>query len=84
MDKRNITLKRPATVDGVETKTLSMREPEVKDLRLAERTKGRDNQAEVEIMLFANLCEVPEEVIEGLLLADYKKLQVEYQSFFLM
>lgn len=60
-------------------KTLFMRRVKVRDTLAAQRVKGND--AEKEIFLLANLCEVTSEQIESLDMADYTRLQEVYSSF---
>ena len=74
-----ITLDHPITVDGAEVTSLSLRRAKVRDVRIAEKAGGGD--AEREIRLFANLCEVTPEAIEELDMADYLALQKAYQGF---
>lgn len=75
----SVTLKHPVTVDGIDVTTLSMRRPRVRDLLAAD--KGAKGDAEREIRMFSNLCEVPPAVIEELDLADYTTLQEVYRGF---
>lgn len=42
---------------------------------------GAAAPADMEIRLFANLCEVSPETVERLHMADYARLQDAYQSF---
>lgn len=74
-----ITLDFPITAGGVETKKLRMRRPKVSDVRTAEAFKG--NEAEREIKLMANLCDVAPADIEALDMADYDKLQETFKGF---
>lgn len=74
-----INLDYPVRIDGVEVKVLQMRRPKVKDQLAADKFGGGD--AEKEVRLFANLCEVAPDTIEELDLADYTKLQGEYKGF---
>lgn len=76
---KTIELKHPVTVAGSEIKTLSMRRPKVKDQLAADKHGG--GNAEKEIRLFANLCEVEPSVIEELDLADYRQVQEAYSGF---
>ena len=69
---------RPLMIDGVEVKSLEMREPTVGD-QLAVDKLG--SAAEKEIAMFANLCEVAPEVLHGLKLKQYGKLQDAYADF---
>lgn len=75
-----VALDHPVRVDGAETRELAMRRPKVRDERDARRQA--DNDADREIVLFANLCEVPPAVVEELDMADYARLQDAYRDFF--
>lgn len=59
--------------------TLTMRRVKVRDSLAARKVKGGD--AEQEIALFANLCEVTPAQIEALDMVDYKQLQDAYSGF---
>ena len=74
-----IKLKHPVTVDGVEVGSLTIRRPKVRDMLSVE--KGEGVQADKEIRLFANLCEVTPVTIQELDMADYANLQKAYQDF---
>lgn len=74
-----IKLKHPITVDGVEIKQLALRRPKVRDMIAADKGGGGD--AEKELRVFSNLCEVTPSVLEELDLADYLALQGAYQDF---
>ena len=74
-----IELAYPVSVSGIETNELYMRRPRVRDMLVGEKKNKSD--AEKEILLFANLCEVDPEVIESLDMQDYGKLQQAYQDF---
>ena len=78
-NKKPIELSRAITVDGVETKTLTMREPLVMDQIAASEMSG--SSAKQEVALFANLCEVPVEALHQVPLKDYVKLQEAYSAF---
>ena len=75
----HIQLQYPVKVNGLDIATLNLRRPRVRDMLAASKMKGSD--AEKEIRMFCNLCEVEPEVIESLDLADYARLQQVYQSF---
>ncbi|BCS94624.1 hypothetical protein DSLASN_02560 [Desulfoluna limicola] len=79
MSKSEIKLKYPVTVEEVETQNLSMRRPKVKDMLTGEKKGASD--AEKEIRIFANLCEVAPEVIKELDMVDYGAVQKAYQAF---
>ena len=74
-----IELKHPITLDGEELKHLTLRRPKVRDMLAADKASGSD--AEKEVRVFANLCEVAPAVIEALDMADYQALQERYQGF---
>jgi hypothetical protein len=74
-----IELKHPVTVNGEEVAALRLRRPRVKDQLAAEKATG--GNAEKEVRLFANLCEVAPAVIEELDLADYRAVQEAYSGF---
>ena len=82
-ERTAIELKYPIQINGTETSVLHMRRPKVRDQLLVEKSglvgKG---DAEREVLLFANLCEVAPNDIEQIDMSDYKKLQVAYGSFF--
>ena len=81
-ERTAIELKYPIQINGTETSVLHMRRPKVRDQLLVEKSglvgKG---DAEREVLLFANLCEVAPNDIEQIDMSDYKKLQVAYGSF---
>lgn len=79
MSAVSVTLKQPVTVDGQTYSTLSLRRPKVRDMLVSDKIGGSD--AEKEIRIFANLCEMAPAVIEELDLADYQALQKAYQGF---
>ncbi len=74
-----IKLTHPVLVEGAEVTTLQPRRPKVRDMLAVDKTAQSD--AEKEINLFANLCEVLPAVIQELDMADYSKLQQAYQDF---
>jgi hypothetical protein len=79
METKKIKLSRPATIAGASVSELTMREPKVKDMRRAR--KGAPDDADQEIALFANLCEIAPSDIDELSLVDYKKIQEAFQGF---
>lgn len=79
MNKVEIKLNEPVEVNGERFEKLSIRAPRVRDLLMASKLDGSDEEKEVRI--FANLCEVPPEVIEELTIKDYQQLQQAYQDF---
>ena len=78
-------LKYPIELDGERVEEIELkRRPLARDSRDAvrqARRAGDDSDAAREIHLFANLCEVSPETIEGMDLADYGRLQSEYLAF---
>lgn len=74
-----IEIKYPISVDGVKVKSLKLRRPKVRDMLSVE--SGQITDAEKEINLFANLCEVTPEALMELDMSDYAKLQKAYQDF---
>lgn len=77
--KVTIELSYPITIDGTETNALVMRRPKVADTVLFQKSQGTD--ADKEINLFANLCEVTPDDINQLDMMDYAKLQEQYGNF---
>ena len=75
-----IKLLHPVISDGTELRVLNLRRPKVRDVILAAKIGGSDEEKEVR--MFANLCEVAPDVVEELDMADYKKLQDGYRGFF--
>lgn len=75
---KTIKLKYPITIDGEDITELNMRRAKVRD-QLA--VQNGANDAEQEVKLFANLCEVKADVITELDIADYHLLQETYTSF---
>ncbi len=77
----------PATIDlyyeyeadGAKVTRLTMRPPRARDLRDAQR--GAPAGHEMELTLFANLCEVTPETLLDLHIRDYFALQEAYRGF---
>ncbi len=76
---QEITLISPITVEGASISRLTIRRPKVRDMLASDKPSKSD--AEKEINLFANLCEVTPESLHELDMADYGKLQQAYQDF---
>lgn len=72
-----ITLSR--AYDGISQ--IQMREPTVQDLLSAELQSKGKSDAEQEITMFANLCEIAPDFIKKLGLKDYKRIQGSYRLF---
>ena len=56
-----------------------MRPPLARDSRDAQR--GGGTAAEIELRMYANLCEVPPETVAALHLGDYMRLQKQFEDF---
>lgn len=78
-----VKLQYPVTVNGGLVTELFMRRPKVRDLRAAHKQLGQvdADDAAVEVLLIANLCEQTPETIEELDLADWSALQEAYRDF---
>lgn len=74
-----VTLATGFEIDGVPTKTVTMREPRVKDNLAMDKIKGSD--AEKEIGYFANLCSLAPSDLEELTQRDYGRLQEAFKNF---
>jgi len=74
-----ITLRYPLTVNGQQVKKLLMRQPKVRDQRIAMKSNGDD--ADKEIRLFADLCMQSPDTLDDMYLCDYQKLREAYESF---
>ncbi|MDE0167363.1 MAG: phage tail assembly protein [Bryobacterales bacterium] len=74
-----IKLKHPVKADGAEVAEVTMRAPKVRDMIAADKGGGSD--AERELRMFANLCEITPRIIEELHLVDYKAMQGAYLDF---
>ena len=74
-----VDLDYPVDVAGQKYAELHIRRPKVRDHLVADRVGG--GNAEKEVKLLANLCEVAPAVIEELDAADYQKLQGVYGGF---
>jgi hypothetical protein len=72
-----VTLTRPSKANGVEVETLTLRAPAVREVRAADRASNGDDEQR-ELMLFAGLADVGVKDLEGLKLADYRRVQAAY------
>lgn len=79
LPKVTIELSYPIIIDGTEVSALQMRRPKVVDTVLFQKSQGSD--ADKEINLFANLCEIAPDDIQQLDMMDYAKLQEQYGNF---
>lgn len=80
MEDATIQLAYPVQAEGRELTQLRLRRPKVRDELAAQRPGGSD--AERELRLLANLCEVAPATLEDLDMADYLRLQEAYKGFF--
>lgn len=79
MRRVKIELTHSIDIAGAKVGVLQLRRPKVRDMLSVE--KSAENDAEKEIQLFANLCEVsPDDLLE-LDMSDYAQLQKAYQDF---
>lgn len=74
-----VALEWPVEVHGEKHQSLTMRKSKVKD-RMAVEKRFKD-PVDKEINLYANLCDVPLDVIMELDETDYHRLQAAYSSF---
>ena len=80
LESATVALLHPIEVNSATVSTVTMRRPIVRDLRAAQRQAG-SSAAEVELMMFSNLCELAPEAIELMDLGDYRELQRAYEGF---
>ena len=81
-EPKKITLQYPIEVDGANVEALTMRRPLVRDLRAAQQAAGSAAAtADVEIRLFANLCELAPDAFDPMDLGDYRQVQETYEGF---
>lgn len=76
---QDIKLKFPIEVAGATVSSVRMRRPKVSDMMAADRAKGSD--AEKEVNLFANLCELAPSDIGNLDIKDYEQLKKVFAGF---
>lgn len=69
----DIKLARAIKIDGASVTALRMREPTVQDQLASAEHKGTD--AQKELALVANLCQVSPDDLKQLTLKDYKQVQ---------
>jgi hypothetical protein len=72
-------LKFPVASAGLTVSEVTMRRPTVRDQLLASKAEGSD--ADKELNIFAQLCEVEQDVILEMDLEDYEGLQKTYTGF---
>lgn len=76
-DGAAVRLSRAAEINGVKLDRLSLRVPEIGDLRAAKKVAGSDNE-EQEIILFASLAGCSPADISRLTVRDYNRVQESY------
>ena len=79
LNPTSLTLRHPVEVDGAPVTSLTIRPPRAGDSVDAQRQAP--HESEVEIYLFASLCETKPDTIRALHMADYVRLQNAYQDF---
>ncbi|KII27786.1 hypothetical protein RY26_30060 [Pseudomonas fluorescens] len=72
-----VTLTRPSQANSVDVEALTLRAPTVRAVRAADRAANGDDEQR-ELMLFAGLAEVGLKDLEGLKMADYRRVQAAY------
>jgi len=78
MSKETITLEYPITVDGIETKLLTMRRCLVKDIKGMDRITGDVAKS---IYLMSELCGISPDAVESMDAADYFKVAEKVAGF---
>ena len=76
---KKIKLENSIKIDGVEIHEISLRQPKVRDLLIANKTNADESTREVN--LIANLAEISVEAIQELDLRDYMKIQNWLKDF---
>jgi len=77
--KDRIELEHPIVVDEKTYTEIEMRRPKVRDQLSSQ--KSAQNQAEAELNLLVEVCELPVEVFHEMDLADYGKCQEKLMVF---
>ena len=72
-----VTLTKPTPINGVDTDTITLRAPTVKDIRNSSKTSGGDEEQQ-ELNLFASLAEVGVKDLEGMTYKDYNRVATGY------
>ncbi|MBZ3661988.1 phage tail assembly protein [Pseudomonas monteilii] len=72
-----VTLTKPTPINGVDTDTITLRAPTVKDIRISSQTSGGDEEQQ-ELNLFASLAEVGVKDLEGMTYKDYNRVATGY------
>ena len=72
-----VRLSKPATLNGVDQATITLRAPTVKDIRNSGQTSDGDEEQR-ELNLFASLADVGVKDLEGLTYKDYNRIATGY------
>lgn len=75
-DGATITLTKPATLNGIERDTITLRAPTVREMRAAQQNGNSDEDREIN--LFATLAEVGVKDLDGLMYKDYNRISTAY------
>ena len=75
----DIPLAKPLTIDGAPVSALRMREPTLGDQLAMDKLPG--SEAEKEVALVANLCQVAPTDLHALTAKDFKKVQAALMGF---
>lgn len=75
----DITLAKPAKINGVEVAVLRMREPTVADMEIFQEGKGSEAKREIE--QFGNLCDCTADDVRALSLRNYRRVQEAFGNF---
>lgn len=78
-DTVDIALSKPITIDGAKVSALRMREPTVADQLAMDKAGGTD--ADKELSMIANLCQVAPADLHQLTLRDYRKVSKAFTDF---
>lgn len=73
-----ITLDFPIKIGGVESSSITIRRPLVRDMLKARNNK---DDAKAELLLFADLCQITPDEVQNLDWADYAKIQEVLRGF---
>ena len=79
-DPNRVVFTQPVTLNGETVNSIVMREPTVKDMRAVDKQGASD--LEKEILMIGRLINVPGDELDALSVANYKRLQDRYASFF--
>lgn len=72
-----VILSKPSEANGIKVDKLTLREPTVREMRAA-TLQGGSNEEEQEMVLFCSLASIGRADLEGLLMRDYRRLQIAY------